>query len=175
MSGPAWSETLSEEIGRSGLAATEARLAALADPTNEDLFALAGLRFLGGVEAALQLRWQTGVRADWSELPILRLPIPENPGARAFAPQDFTALLVGLDARMEGSREALQLLADKPFALDIRMSDLWFDINLNDVRDEGEDIASVAGLTLGGGRMMAVPVEDPVIRFVRFRGDRTGL
>lgn len=165
MTGPAWSETLSEEIGRSGLAATEARLASLADPTNEDLFALAGLRFLGGVEAALQLRWQTGVRADWSELPILRLPIPENPGARAFAPQDFTALLVGLDARMEGSREALQLLADKPFALDIRMSDLWFDINLNDVRDEGEDIASVAGLTLGGGRMMAVPVEDPVIRF----------
>jgi hypothetical protein len=162
---PATAETLSAEIGRTGLGPTEARLASLPSPTNEDLFALAGLRFLGGVEAALQLRWQTGVQADWSELPILRLPIPENPGARAFAPEDFTALLTGLDARMEESRAALTQLGDKPFALDIRLADLWFDINLNDVRDEGEDIGSVTGLTLGGGRMIGVQLEDPVITF----------
>ena len=87
---PAAAETLSQEIGRTGLGPTAARLADLAAPTNEELFARAGLQFLGGVEAALQLRWQTGVQADWSELPILRLPIPENPDARAFAPADFT-------------------------------------------------------------------------------------
>jgi hypothetical protein len=162
---PATAETLSEEIGRTGLGPTEARLAALPAPTNEDLFALAGLRFLGGVEAALQLRWQTGVQADWSELPILRLPIPENPNARAFAPADFTTLLTGLDTRMDESRAALTQLGDKPFALDIRLSDLWFDINLNQTRDEGEDIGSVTGLTLGGGRMIGVQLEDPVITF----------
>jgi hypothetical protein len=156
---------LSSEIGRSGLGPTEARLAALPAPTNEELFALAGLRFLGGVEAALQLRWQTGVRADWSELPILRLPIPENPAARAFVPADFTTLVTGLDADMAAARTALGQLGDKPFALEIRLADLWFDINLSGTRDDGEDIASVAGLTLGGGRMIMVPVEDPVIRF----------
>ena len=134
-------------------------------PTNEDRFALAGLRFLGGVEAALQLRWQTGIRSDWSELPILRLPIPENPAARPFVPADFTALLTGLDADMDNARAALTELGDQPFALDLRLADLWFDINMNGTRDEGEDVASVAGLTLGGGRMIAVPVADPVIRF----------
>lgn len=161
---PAAAETLSQEVARTGLGTVEMRLAALPDPTNEDLFALAGLRFLGGVEAALQLRWQTGVRADWSELPILRLPIPENPGARPFAPEDITALLIGLDNQMESSREALAQLGDAPFALEIRLADLWFDINLNDVRDEGEDLASVAGL-MGGGRILGIRVEDPVIRF----------
>jgi hypothetical protein len=162
---PAAAETISEEIARTGLGPTEARLAALPSPTNEDLFALAGLRFLGGVEAALQLRWQTGIRADWSELPILRLPIPENPNARPFVPADFTALVTGLDADMDSARQALTQLGDQPFALDIRLADLWFDINLSGTRDDGEDIASVTGLTLGGGRMIAVPVDDPVIRF----------
>jgi hypothetical protein len=165
ISAPAAAETLSQEIGRAGLSATEARLAALPSPTNEELFALAGLRFLGGVEGALQLRWQTGVRADWSELPILRLPIPENLGARAFVPGDFTALLTDLDAKMEASRAALDQLGEKPFALEITLTDLWFDINLNGTRDEGEDIGAVAGLTLGGGRMIAVPIAEPVIKF----------
>ena len=44
---PLSAETISEEIARTGLHATETRLAALPSPTNEDLFALAGLRFLG--------------------------------------------------------------------------------------------------------------------------------
>jgi hypothetical protein len=66
LTAPATAETISQEIARTGISPTEARLAALPSPTSEDLFALAGLRFLGGVEAALQLRWQTGVRADWS-------------------------------------------------------------------------------------------------------------
>jgi hypothetical protein len=162
---PVMAETLSEEIGRAGLGETEARLAALPSPTNEELFALAGLRFLGGVEAALQLRWQTGIRADWSELPILRLPIPENPTARPFVPADFTALITGLDADMEAAREALARLGDGPFALDIRLADLWFDIDGNGQRGKGEDIGSVAGLTLGGGRMVSAAAADPVITF----------
>jgi hypothetical protein len=162
---PVGAETISEEIARAGIGPTTDRLAALLAPTNEELFALAGLRFLGGVESALQLRWQTGVRADWSELPILRLPIPENPNARAFEPADFTKILTGLDAEMDSAREALTRLGDEPFALDLRMADLWFDIDMNGTRGEGEDIASVAGLTLGGTRMVAEPVADPVIRF----------
>ena len=155
---PLSAETLSEEIARAGLAPTEARPAALASPTNEDLFALAGLRFLGGIEAALQLRWQTGVRSDWSELPILRLPIPENPAARPFDAADFTTLIKGLDADMDGARAALDQLGDKPFALDIRLADLWFDIDGNGSRGEGEDVGSVTGIVLGGGRLAGSPV-----------------
>lgn len=162
---PATAETLSEEIGRTGLGPTEARLSALKSPTNEELFALAGLRFLGGVEAALQLRWQTGVQADWSELPILRLPIPENPNAIPFQAADFTALIRNLDADMETSRQALAQLGDRPFSLPIRVADLWFDINANGAREAGESLAEVTGLALGGGRMFGVAVEDPAVTF----------
>ena len=162
---PVTAETISEEIARTGLGPTEARLAALTSPTNEDLFALAGLRFLGGIEQALQLRWQTGVKADWSELPILRLPIPENPNAIPFQAADFTALIRNLDADMEASREALAKLGDKPFALPIRIADLWFDINANGTREPGEGLADVTGMALGGGRMFGVQVQDPVITF----------
>lgn len=162
--GPIAAETISEEIARTGIAATEARLAANPAPTHEELFALAGLRFLGGVEAALQLRWQTGIRADWSELPILRLPVPENPAARPFAAADFTTLVTALDTDMEAARAALADLGDKPFALEIRLADLWFDINMNGTRDAGEELGAVAGI-LGGGRIVGVPVSDPVIRF----------
>lgn len=163
MAAPLAAETLSDEIARQGLAPTEARLAALPAPTPDELFALAGLRFLGGIEAALQLRWQTGIQADWSELPILRLPIPENPAARPFAPSDITALVTGLAADMDATRAALAQLGDQPFALDIRISDLWFDIDGNGQRSAGEDIASVAGLALGARGMASAP--DPVITF----------
>jgi hypothetical protein len=162
---PVAAETISEEIARTGLAPTEARLAALPAPSNEDLFALAGLRFLGGVEQALQLRWKTGVKADWSELPILRLPIPENPDAIPFQAADFTALIRNLDADMDASREALTQLGDKPFSLPIRVTDLWFDINVNGTREAGESLAEVTGMALGGGRGFGVQVEDPVITF----------
>ena len=78
----------------------------------------------------------------------MRLPIPENPAARPFVPADFTALLTNLDASMDNARVALAQLGDQPFALEVRLADLWFDINMNGTRDEGEDIASVAGLSV---------------------------
>lgn len=162
---PVAAETISEEIARTGLAPTEARLAALASPGNEDLFALAGLRFLGGVEQALQLRWQTGVKADWSELPVLRLPIPENPDAIPFQAADFPALLRNLDADMDAARAALTQLGEQPFALEVRISDLWFDINANGTREPGEGVADVTGMALAGGRGMGLQVQDPLITF----------
>jgi hypothetical protein len=157
---------ISAEIATSGIAATEARLAALPTPKPDELFALAGLHFLAGVEGALQIRWQTGVQADWSELPILRLPIPENPAARAFTSGDFTALVSGLGTRMDDARAALDQLGLQDFALEVALGDLWFDINTNGARDEGEGVSDVAGLTLGGaGRMGMQGMNDPVIRF----------
>lgn len=156
---------LSAEIAAKGLKATEERLAALPQPNPPDLFALAGLRFLSGVESALQLRWQTGLQADWSELPILRLPIPQNPDARPFTGADLGTLLTGIDKDMEAAREALAQLGDQQFVLEIAVGDLWFDINMNGTRDPGEDVGEVAGLTLGTGRMASVQMIAPAVRF----------
>ena len=164
---PAFADlTLSSEIATTGLAATETRLAALPEPKPDELFALAGIRFLSGVEGALQLRWQTGMRADWSELPLLRLPIPENPAARPFAATDIVTLFDRADARMADARAALTALGDQDFALEIRLSDLWFDINSNGTREQGEEMAAIAGLTLAGmGRFISDQPFDPVVRF----------
>ena len=156
---------LSAEIAANGIKATEARLAALPDPAPPDLFALAGLRFLSGVESALQLRWETGARADWSELPILRLPIPDNPTPRPFSGADMVTLLTDLDADMDAARTALAALGDQQFALEISVGDLWFDIDANGIRSEGEDLGSVAGLALGARGMASVDVIAPTIRF----------
>jgi hypothetical protein len=162
---PAAAETLSAEIGRAGVSATAGRLAALPSPTAEEAFALAGLKFLGGVERALQLRWQTGVQADWSELPILRLPIPENPAARPFAGADVTALLTGVRDDMEAARGSLAKVQGD-FGLEIDLNDLWFDINDNGLREDGESMVQVSGIMLAGaGRFGAEAAMAPVVRF----------
>jgi hypothetical protein len=166
LSGPALADlTLSAEIGTTGIAATAARLSALPSPTPDEAFALAGLRFLSGVERALQLRWQTGVRADWSELPILRLPIPENPAARPFVPADITTLFTGIGTDMQSARDALARVQGD-VGLEIRVSDLWFDINADGKRDEGEAVFAVAGMSLANIAPWGMQVPpDPVIRF----------
>ena len=155
---------LSREIGAGGLAPAEARLSALASPAAEEQFALAGIRFLGAVERALQLRWQVGLEADWTELPVLRLPIPANPEAREIKGEDITALLSGIIGDMEAARETLPPQGAE-FALEIDLADLWFDINANNTRDEGEELVRVAGTALGfGGNWQPAPGEM-VIRF----------
>ena len=59
-------------------------------PTPSERFALGGVRFLGGVERALQLRYAVGLSgglAEMSGLPVLRLPLPENPSPAPFEPE----------------------------------------------------------------------------------------
>jgi hypothetical protein len=40
---------------------------------------LAGVRFPGALEAALRLRWNTGILPGLAGMPVFRLPIPVNP------------------------------------------------------------------------------------------------
>ena len=152
----------STEIATRGIGPVADRLAALPSPSPEDRFALAGLRFLGAVERALQMRWRKGMSADATDLPIFRLEIAENPAPEPFAAADVPALLVALDADMAAARAALDGLEGVDFGLEIRLGDLWFDVNGNSARDPAEDMLAVAGLTLGrGGPEMA----DVVVRF----------
>ncbi|MDM7256075.1 MAG: hypothetical protein P3W90_005250, partial [Paracoccus sp. (in: a-proteobacteria)] len=149
---------LSQEIAAKGIAATEARLAAVVEPPPEDRFALAGLRFLGAVEAVLQARWRVGLSEEISDLPFLRLPIADNP-----APEPLDAGLIrdtlrATLPRLAAARAPLDGL-DDDFGLDIALGDLWFDVNANGSRDPGEDLAQIAGALIGSGPAL------PVVRF----------
>ena len=161
-------ETISAEIGASGLIATESRLAEMPAPTDADRFALGGVRFLRSVEQALQLRWQTGLSDQLSMLPFLRLPIPENPSPLAFDPTAIATLFKSVSFGMDAARAPLSEIApNADFGVEISFKDIWFDINSNATRDQGEDMLDVMGPMIMGWawdeRDPATPA--PVIRF----------
>lgn len=161
-------QTLSDEIGTNGLAATEARLAALPTPSDADRFALGGVRFLGVVEQALQQRWQMGLTDTMGMLPLLHLPIDENPAPVAFDPAMIASIFRDAATGMDAARAPLaQIPETSDFGLEITLSDLWFDINANTKRDPGEDMLSVAGPMIMGWQWADrdPATAAPVIRF----------
>ena len=168
LAAPLQAETISAEIGRTGLGATETRLAALPAPSDAERFALGGVRFLGAVEAALQLRYSAGLTDRTGMLPFLRLPLEDNPAPQAFQPAMISDLFRDVDARLALARAPLAGIAEaSDFQLEINFADLWFDINANKARDSGEDAMAVLGPMLLGwqwdSRDPATPA--PVVKF----------
>lgn len=165
---PLQAESLSAEIGRTGLGATETRLAALPAPSDAEGFALGGVRFLGAVESALQLRYRADLTDRTGMLPFLRLPIADNPTPEAFQAAMIADLFRMLDAKLEQARAPLgQINEGSDFTLEINFADLWFDINANHARDPGEDALATLGPMLLGwqwdSRDPATPA--PVVKF----------
>ena len=160
------SEDWSARIAADGLAATATAIEALAAPTPDDRLALGAARFLGGVEKALQARWAIGQSKEISFLPVFRLPLAPNPAPAPFDPALLETTLAGLSADMDTARAAL---ADIPeaadIALDLRLEDLWLDINASGSRDPGEGTLDLAGFMLASqarwnpetGQMMPPP------------------
>ncbi len=171
---PAAAQTLTADIGQNGISATLAALEAAADPTPETLFALGGLRFLAAIESTFQLQWQTGMdqatggMGDQLGLPFLRLPLPPNPAPDPFRGAMVTELFANVITGMEAARADLaRLPPEADFGVEIAFADLWFDVNANQTRDEGEDAAAILGPQLMGwqwaDRDPAQPL--PTIRF----------
>jgi hypothetical protein len=154
-------------IAAEGLRGAEAALAALPDPTPSDRFALGGVRVLAAVEGALQLRWRAGMSqgmAMLSGLPLLRLPIPENPAPAPFDPASVESLFRTALTDLAAAREALSGIADDDaVAVVVRMDDLWFDIDADGARGPGEGVLDVAGTLLMGGN--AAPSQGFAVRF----------
>jgi hypothetical protein len=149
---PAAAQDISAEIAGTGLAATEARLAALPAPTEADRFALGGIRFLRAVEATFQTRYRTGMSDPTGTIPFLRLDQGAAPDA-SFAPGDVAALFTQAATGMASAREPLADLATGPeFALTIRLGDLWFDVNADATRTPDEDLMALLGPSLLGWR-----------------------
>ncbi len=151
LAAPAAADTdVSALIRDRGLAGAEADLAAIAAPTASDLFGLGGVRFLRGIERALQTRYQTGLSPVVGMLgvPLLRLPIPENPNPAPFEPATVTTLFSTALGDMEGAVTALDGIEGE-VAVRIDTGDIWFDIDGNGSRGEGEEMAAVVSFGLG--------------------------
>ena len=157
---------VSAQIGTAGLRATEAALAALPDPGASDQFALGGVRFLAAIETALQTRYRTGLSTtltDLADIPVLRLPIPENPMPEPFNGAIIEGMFTQISTDMTGAISALAVITDaSDVGLTINTADIWFDINMSGQREAGEGLIDVTGVTLNGG---FAPNAKPVIRF----------
>ena len=168
LSSPLAAETISAEIGRTGLAATQKRLAALTTPSDAENFALGGVLFLGALESAMQKRWTSGMTDSTGVLPFLRTPIPENPNPGPPDPALVAAVFADTATAMDTARAPLAAIPDtSDFGVELSLADVWFDINANAARDAGEGMVDVLGPMLMGWQWenRDANTPPPVIRF----------
>lgn len=166
---PLAAQDLSAEIAATGLAATETRLAALTAPSEADRFALGGVRFLRALETTFQTRYRTGMDDPTGMVPLIRLNQGTAPDA-TFQPGDVAALFTQAATDMAAARAPLDGLASGPdFSVEIRLADLWFDVNADGTRTPDEALMELLGPSLMGFRWFDrdPTAPAPTIRFDR--------
>ncbi|MEM9724559.1 MAG: hypothetical protein AAF909_03730 [Pseudomonadota bacterium] len=176
---PVEADPVSKQFAELGLEAAAAALAAQADPAPETLFALAGARFLLGVEYAAQERYRYGV-GSVDFMPGLQLPLPDNAEPKPFDPEVLERVFAGLTRDMAGVIEALdripaEALANDEFGVALALDDLWIDANDNGARNEAGpatetamDLAGAAlGVTMRGARGTVVRFDAADVAWLR--------
>lgn len=171
LAAPLSAQDISAQIGANGLAATETGLAALPAPTASDRFALGGVRFLRGVERALQTRYRLGMAGKTMDVPVLRLDVAENPDAEPFYPAAIEEIFTALVADMESAGAALEPIGEDDFGVVLDLADLWFDVNMSGARDPGEGVAEMAAGTVLPRRLGRDQAVLPKVRFDRADAD----
>ena len=121
-----------EHLYAGTLAAGDAELAAIlaADPGNDDArIGLGTIRFVRSIETLSQGLYRYGLKTPRSFLlPILRLPVPENPNPETLRFEDFQALLAGFSKDLALAEETLVGVGpDVKLRLDLRK--IHYDIN----------------------------------------------
>lgn len=141
---PVQAETLSQEIGRTGLAATQTRLAALPTRTDAETFTLGGVQFLRAIEGTFQDRYAMGLTDRSGLLPLLRLPLADNPNPTPFAPQAIVALFANAADDLAAAKTTLTTLpTTSDFAVEIDLADIWFDVDQSGTRTAGEGLGDL--------------------------------
>lgn len=159
---------LSSRLGEVGIQPAITELEAVSNPNPEQRFTLGGLYFLGAVERTLQLRYKHSVNPPMimmADIPLLRLPIPENPSPEPFNPVVIETLFTDARADFAKAIDVLNTINDEDdFGAMIDTGDIWFDINSNGARDQGEGLANVLG-AVGGFRRESEAIADIKVRF----------
>jgi len=166
---PAYAEGISTEIATTGLAATETRLAALSSPTEDETLALGAVQFLRAVEGSFQTRWRYGMTDRSGILPLLRLPLDDNPAAQPFDPPVVAQVFTDAEAGFARAIASFEALPDSSTAaLELNLGDIWFDVNGNTTRDTGEGMADFVGTFTMGISPAEMGMEPPPLPSVRF-------
>ena len=144
LSQPALAQDFSAQFGDQGIAGTVTALSAIESPTASERFALGGALFLRGIEAAFQERYRTGLTDPGLGIPGLYTVLEPNPDPEPFTPDVIANLFAQIGADMDRAQEALSpITSDDTVAVTIDLNQIWFDVNANGARDEGEDLLPV--------------------------------
>ena len=150
------------------LSNAESRLVSMADKNNDQQFALGAVRFLRGIERSLQFRWQHNMAIKDFDIPVLRLPVPPNPNADPFSPALIKVLFENLREDMALSQAALDAVSGDA-TLELDLTTLWFDINMNGIQDTGEGlIGFLSGATMSRRQAAAMQETLPENLPVKF-------
>jgi len=151
------------------LEAAQARLAAIEAPSADDRFALGAIEFLRGIEKSLQFRWQHNMAIKDFDIPVLRLPVPPNSDAAPFTPDLIVQLFETLRDDMAISQAALDSVGAAEVAIELDLNAVWFDINMNDSRDDGEGMVEFGITTMMSRRQaqefLSQPQSEIPVRF----------
>lgn len=166
---PATAQGLSTEIGQNGLGPTEARLAALASPTEDETLALGTVHFLRAIEGSFQTRYAYGLTDRTGFLPLLRLGLTDNPTPQTFDPAVIARIFADAEAGLAKAITRFAALPDgSPAALELALGDVWFDVNQNAARDSGEGLADIVGTLSLGMPPAEAGMEPPALAVIRF-------
>lgn len=134
---------VSNVMAEHGLASAEAMLTlqayAGAGPDTE--FLLGGVRFLRGIEVMMQTRWENSA-VPINFIPGMRGELPPNPNGKFKA--DFLEVALKRGLHQFGKAERPLVEASKSdFSAVIRVSDIWFDVNKDGMKQDAESVGEI--------------------------------
>ena len=134
---------VSEVMAQHGLAAAEGYLAmdAMVRDAPDSNFLLGAVRFLRGIEVMMQTRWENS-DVSINFIPGMRGDLPLNPNAEFDPAFVETTLTRGLQ-QMSRAQMSLKKASKEDFGVTVRITDIWFDVNQDGVRQDGEAAAEL--------------------------------
>lgn len=164
----------------------DAALAAIiaSDPANQEArLGLGLIRFLRAAEHLSQGLYRYGLTAPEGGfmLPVLRMPVPENPSPEPVTYEKFRALLAQFEADLAVAEETLAQVGDGDVYVPIDLIKVRYDADGDGVATEDESVINLLVRLVGG---LTVPGDSPepelIVGFDRadafwFRGYAHGL
>jgi len=153
---------VSDVIAEQGLMAAEGLLTtqSLIGGNDETAFILGGVQFLRGLEAMMQARWDNNADG-FALMPGMRADLPPNPDAKSFDPAFFEKALKDGLTQFARAERSLSRASEREFAVTVRLTDLWFDVNRDGAPQEWERLTSIMG-------DMGTDAEDGFDGLIRF-------
>jgi hypothetical protein len=137
--------------GKWSAAETQLTAAVAADAKDENArFALGTVQALQAFEGLVQGLYRYGLDPEWrTSLPMIRLPIPENPNPTPLTNDDFRKLVSDFAAQLAKAEQTLAPIKSPDVKLPLAIGTYRIDVNADGTADESESFWGIFGATIG--------------------------